>query len=258
MMGEDVARGDSGGGGSRPPVLPPVAGEAAPQSGDGVAAVRQKALDPPNAPGRTGYENPLVGTALGEKLASRIGSLLSRPCYKFANSLLWMSGRGAAQDAHLDRPVLDVTMSIPVVLDGADRWPLWAKKPDGSRFEWAGAPGSVLILDGRHRMHGRCAFEGTRSIVLLLHWTMPAGPVARCSSTRPCGAKLRRWGGSFEAPRRAVRCSTAAWSSRSRRCFGAWSRRRWSAAATERGGDEDRRPADEALRFWQCLTYRRS
>ena len=127
-----------------------------------------------NSPGRVGYWNPPIGAVFGKRLAVRIGSLLSRPWCTFANSFLWTSGRGARQGAHLDRPGLDVTMSIPLSLDGADRWPLWVEQPGGSRFEWAGAPGTILILDGRHRMHGRDAFEGRRSVVLLLHWTAPA------------------------------------------------------------------------------------
>ena len=128
----------------------------------------------PDVPGRAGFRDPPIGTVFGKRLAARIGSLLSRPWCTFANSFLWTSGRGARQGAHLDRPVLDVTMSIPLSLDGADRWPLWVEQPGGSRFEWAGAPGTILILDGRHRMHGRDTFEGRRSVVLLLHWTAPA------------------------------------------------------------------------------------
>ena len=128
----------------------------------------------PDVPGRLGYRDPPIGTAFGKRLAARIGSLLSRPWCAFANSYLWVSGRGGRQGAHLDRPVLDATMSIPLLLDGADRWPLWVEQPGGGRFEWAGAPGTILILDGRHRMHGRDAFKGRRSVVLLLHWTAPA------------------------------------------------------------------------------------
>lgn len=126
------------------------------------------------SPGRVGRGDPRIGQWLGEKLTVRIGSMLSRPGCRFQNAFLWRSGRDASQHAHLDRPGLDVTMSVPLVLEGADRWALWAEQPDGDRFEWAGVPGTVLILDGRRRVHGRDTFEGTRYDVLLLHWRAPA------------------------------------------------------------------------------------
>ena len=128
----------------------------------------------PKAPGRTGYYDPLLGRTFGERLAARMESLLSRPKCRFGNSYLWQAGTGACLHAHIDRPTHDVTMSIPIVCEDADGWPLWVEQPDGGRFEWAGTPGTVLIVDGRWRVHGRDAFEGTRSVVLLLHWTAPA------------------------------------------------------------------------------------
>ena len=128
----------------------------------------------PVATGQTGLYNPVTGAVFGTRLAVRMESLLSRPGCRFANAFMWQAGRGACLHAHLDRPPLDVTMSISIVLEGTDRWPLWLEQPDGGRFEWAGTPGTVLIADGRQRRHGRDAFKGTRSVVLLLHWTAPA------------------------------------------------------------------------------------
>ena len=130
--------------------------------------------DSGRAPGQTGFYDLPFGRMFGERLAARMESLLRRPKCRFANSYLWQAGNGACLHAHLDRPQLDVTMSIPIVCEGADGWPLWVEQPDGGRFEWAGTPGTVLIVDGRWRRHGRDAFEGTRSVVLLLHWTAPA------------------------------------------------------------------------------------
>ena len=125
-------------------------------------------------PGMTGFFDPLLGVAYGERLAARIGSLLSRPACRFSHAFTWRAVRGASMGGHRDRPEYDVTMSIPLVLDGVDRWPLWWKQPNGERCEWAGTPGTVLIVDGQQRRHGRGEFQGTRSVVLLLHWTAPA------------------------------------------------------------------------------------
>ncbi len=126
------------------------------------------------SPGQTGFVNPCIGEVFGERLTAQMESLLSRPGCRFANAFMLLAGRDACLHAHHDRPPLDVTMSIPIVLEGADRWPLWVEQTDGGRFDWAGTPGTVLIADGRQRLHGRDAFEGTRSVVLLLHWTAPA------------------------------------------------------------------------------------
>ena len=128
----------------------------------------------PGAPGQIGFYDPPIGRMFGKRLAARMESLLSRPGCRFVNSYMYQAPHGARLHAHLDRPPLDVTMSVPVVCEDADGWPLWVEQPDGGRFEWAGTPGTVLIVDGRWRLHGRDAFEGTRSVVLLLHWTAPA------------------------------------------------------------------------------------
>lgn len=170
------------GGGSRPPVLPLVMdAQAFGLSPDKLldflkleSRFDDSSWSDPFSPGRVGRPDPQIGQWFGEKLTARIGSMLRRPGCRFLNAFLWHSGRGASQHGHLDRPALDVTMSVPLVLEGADRWALWAEQPDGDRFEWAGAPGTVLILDGRRRVHGRDAFEGTRYVVLLLHWRAPA------------------------------------------------------------------------------------
>ena len=126
------------------------------------------------APGRTGFHDPLIGVVCGRRLAPRVGSLLSRPACRFSHAFTWRSGRGASQHAHRDRPEYDVTMSVPLVLKGVDRWPVWWEQPNGGRCDWAGAPGTVLLMDGRQRLHGRGEFRGVLSIVLLLHWTAPA------------------------------------------------------------------------------------
>ena len=126
------------------------------------------------APGMTGWFDPLIGVVCGRRLAPRIGSLLSRPACRFSHAFTWRAARGASLDAHRDRSEYDVTMSIPLVLDGVDRWPLWWEQPNGDRCEWAGAPGTVLLVDGRQLLHGRGEFQGALSIVLLLMWTAPA------------------------------------------------------------------------------------
>ena len=126
------------------------------------------------APGRTGFYDPLIGVVWGRRMAPRVGSLLSRPACRFSHAFTWRSVRGASQDGHRDRSEYDVTMSVPLVLEGADRWPVWWEQPNGGRCEWAGAPGTVLLMDGRQRLHGRGEFRGASSIVLLLHWTAPA------------------------------------------------------------------------------------
>ena len=163
----------------------------------------------PRAPGQAGFFNPGIGRRVGERLAARMESLLSRPGCRFANSYVWQAGHGARLHAHLDRPPLDVTMSIPIVCEDADGWPLWVEQPDGGRFDWAGTPGTVLIVDGRWRLHGRDAFEGTRSVVLLLHWAAPAvlwpGFLDEDGRVDPGSAVVRRCS---ELARLAVPCST--------------------------------------------------
>ena len=126
------------------------------------------------APGMTHWFDPLIGVVHGRRLAPRIGTLLSRPACRFSHARTWRAVRGASLGAHRDKPESDVTMSIPLVLDGVDRWPLWWEQPNGDRCDWAGTPGTVLIVDGRWRRHGRGEFRGTLSIVLLLSWTAPA------------------------------------------------------------------------------------
>ena len=135
----------------------------------------RKPIRDSEAPGMTGWFDPLIGVVCGRRLAPRIGSLLSRPACRFSHAFTWRSGRGASHGAHLDRPEYDVTMSIPLVLDGVDRWPLWWEQPNGDRCDdWSGAPGTVLLMDGRWHRHGRDEFRGALSIVLLLSWKAPA------------------------------------------------------------------------------------
>ena len=121
-----------------------------------------------------GFFNPPVGQFLGQGMAARMGALLSRPTCVFVNSFLWRFDPCARMDRHIDRSPLDITMSIPVVLDGVDAWPVGMQQPDGSVLEWASQPGTALIFDGRWRHHWRDAFLGTQAIQLLLHWRAPA------------------------------------------------------------------------------------
>ena len=123
---------------------------------------------------RVGLRDPHVGQLVGRKLATRMGALLSRPCCTFVNSFVWDYGRGAAMESHLDRETLDITMSIPVFLDGVDMWPVKVRQPNGDVLEWTSQPGTAFIFDGRWRPHWRDAFTGERAIVLLLHWRAPA------------------------------------------------------------------------------------
>ena len=118
--------------------------------------------------------DPHVGQMIGRKLATRIGTLLSRPGCTFVNAFVWDFGRGAVMGPHFDRAALDITMSIPVFLDGVDMWPLKVRQPSGDVLEWPSRPGTACILDGRLRRHWRDAFTGERAVVLLLHWRAPA------------------------------------------------------------------------------------
>ena len=171
-----------GAGGSGPPALPLVT--SAQEFGLPLDQLRDLLLrDLPfrkpvrydsEAPGMTHWFDPLIGVAWGRRLAPRIGTLLSRPACRFSHARTWRAVRGASLGGHRDKPESDVTMSIPLVLDGVDRWPLWWEQPNGDRCEWAGAPGTVLLMDGRQRRHGRSEFQGALSIVLLLSWTAPA------------------------------------------------------------------------------------
>ena len=118
--------------------------------------------------------NPVMGKLIGRKLAIRMGALLSRPCCTFVNAFVRDFRCGATMESHLDRAPLDITMSIPVFLDGADMWPLKVRQPSGDVLELASRLGTAFILDGRWRPHWRDAFTGDRVIVLLLHWRAPA------------------------------------------------------------------------------------
>lgn len=123
---------------------------------------------------KLGFYNPRIGKMLGLALAPRIGAMLSRPGCSFSNSFLWQYDRTSDMSLHVDRPPLDITMSVPVSLDGADTWPVRVRQPDEELIEWPSRPGSVLIFDGRWRPHWRDPFHGRRALVLLLHWRAPA------------------------------------------------------------------------------------
>ena len=117
---------------------------------------------------------PQVGQLIGRHLATRIGTLLSRPGCTFVNAFVWDFGHGAVLKPHFDRVPLDITMSIPVFLDGSDMWPFNVRQPNGDVLKWPSRPGTAFILDGQQRHHWRDAFTGERAVVLLLHWRAPA------------------------------------------------------------------------------------
>ncbi len=123
---------------------------------------------------RLGFFDPPIGGLVGRKLAPRIGALVSRPGCVFANSFLWQYDHGCRMAPHVDRPPLDITMSIPITLDGVDAWPIHMRQPNGDVLEWPSKPGTALVVDGRWRPHWRDAFHGRRSVVMLLHWRAPA------------------------------------------------------------------------------------
>ena len=123
---------------------------------------------------RLAFYNPPIGKLIARKLAPRIGALVSRPGCVFAYSLLWQYDRGCRMAPHVDRPPLDITVSIPITLDGMDAWPIHVRQPDGDVLEWPSKPGTALVVDGRWRSHWRDAFQGRRSVVMLLHWCAPA------------------------------------------------------------------------------------
>ena len=123
---------------------------------------------------RLGFYNPPIGKLIARKLAPRIGALVFRPGCVFANSFLWQYDRGSRQVPHVDRPPLDITMSIPITFDGVDAWPIHVRQPNGDVMDWPGRLGTALVVDGRWRPHWRDVFQGTRSVVMLLHWRAPA------------------------------------------------------------------------------------
>lgn len=134
--------------------------------------VPNKSNDPAEC--KLGFYNPPLGKMLGMAFAPRIGAMLSRPGCVFSNSFLWQYDRGSDMSLHVDRPPLDITMSVPISLDGTDAWPVRVRQPDEQLIEWPSRPGSVLIFDGRWRPHWRDPFHGRRALVLLLHWRAPA------------------------------------------------------------------------------------
>ena len=121
-----------------------------------------------------GLYDPLVGRVLGERLTTHIAHTLSRPACTFRNAYVWRYERGHSQPLHTDRWGLDVTMSVPLVLAGAQAWPVAVRQPDGQVLEWPGVPGTALLFDGRWRPHWRCPLAGDHAYVLLLHWRTPA------------------------------------------------------------------------------------
>ena len=128
------------------------------------------------AKGKLGFSNPPLGRLIGTALAPRIGALLSRPGCAFDTSFLWQYHHGGDSGGlHVDRSPLDITMSIPVALHGADAWPLRVRPAVGAgEIAWPSQPGLALLFDGRWRPHWRAPFAGQCAVILLLHWRAPA------------------------------------------------------------------------------------
>ena len=123
---------------------------------------------------KAGFSQPGVGHLLGTRLAATMGAFLSRPSCVYSDSFIWRFGRGGAMAQHTDRMPLDITMSIPLTLDGVDAWPMGVRQPNGDVWEWGSQPGTACIFDGKWRPHWRKTFAGERAILLLLHWRAPA------------------------------------------------------------------------------------
>lgn len=123
---------------------------------------------------RLGFFNPPIGRLVGAALSRRIGALVSRPGCAFSNSFLWRYDHGSEMNLHVDRAPLDITMSVPITLDGVDAWPVRVRQPEGDVIEWPSRPGTALVFDGRWRQHWRGVFRGRCAMVLLLHWRAPA------------------------------------------------------------------------------------
>lgn len=124
--------------------------------------------------GRRCIFNHGAGAAFGKLLAGRMATLLHRPGCFFHNSFVWFYGRGDAMPRHTDRSTLDITMSVPLVLDGAETWPVALRQPNGDILEWPSQVGTAFVFDGRWRPHWRVPFDGDDATVLLLHWRAPA------------------------------------------------------------------------------------
>lgn len=124
--------------------------------------------------GRGCVFNHGVGRLFGERLANDMGELLDRPGCAFENSFVWFYGRGDTMPTHTDRELLDITMSVPLVLEGAAAWPVALQQPNGEIVEWSGQVGTVFVFDGRWRPHWRLPLDGDAATVLLLHWRAPA------------------------------------------------------------------------------------
>lgn len=157
---------------------------------------------------KAGFTRPGVGWELATRLAASMGAFLSRPSCICSGAFIWRFGRSGSMERHLDRPPLDITMSIPLVLDGADEWPLQVQQPNGDVLGWASQPGTACIFDGKQRAHWRNAFAGERALLLLLHWRAPAvlwpGMLTADACARLC---VDRGGRSAIGPLILARCA---------------------------------------------------
>lgn len=140
------------------------------------AALREHAQGAVKKAGEPGIGlfGPVVGQMFGKGLTTRIATRLSRPACAFVNAYVWRFERGDRLPMHTDRPDLDITISVPLALAGAEAWPLAVRQPNDEVVRWPIKPGTALLLDGRWRAHGRSPFAGDHAYVLLMHWRTPA------------------------------------------------------------------------------------
>ena len=80
-----------------------------------------------------------------------------RPGWRFANGYMRQAAHGAFLHAHLDRAPLDVAMSIPILCEDADGWPLWVEQPNGMGLRPGDGTAFRAGMKWRDRRHGRDA-----------------------------------------------------------------------------------------------------
>ena len=73
---------------------------------------------------------------------------------------------------------------------GADRWPVWWEQPNGGRCDWAGAPGTVLLMDGRSPTSATAAAAALRGPRHRCWWPKSLQGIAHVSQA-PTGWSLR-------------------------------------------------------------------
>lgn len=127
-----------------------------------------------------GHGRPPMGERLIRDLLPKVRKLLSEPGLEVANSYGWTGDREMhVVRPHTDREGLDVTLHFPAAPAGGWNLHLRDRRVAGGEFVWDGTPGSVLISDGRVRMHWRPLQVIGPTSVLLLHYTRPHGVLER-------------------------------------------------------------------------------